>query len=90
MFGNRRSHSANYRNGPRLDSPALVATADQVIEYDSGQPIIKLAMTDMPTKKFGKVPRPDFQIGGWDEPSGEVDIVLPDDPKGEFENSIPF
>jgi hypothetical protein len=32
-----------------------------------GQPIIKLQVTDMPTKKFGKVPRPSFEVIGWDE-----------------------
>ena len=37
-----------------------------------GQPIIKLAKVDMPTKKFGKVPRPQFEIVGWDEPAGDV------------------
>lgn len=29
-----------------------------------GQPIIKLAKVDMPTKKYGKVPRPHFEIAG--------------------------
>jgi hypothetical protein len=38
-----------------------------------GQPIVRLAKADMPTKKFGKVPRPHFEIVGWDEPPSEVD-----------------
>src|SRR5262249_41214056 len=32
-----------------------------------GQPVIRLAKADMPTRKFGKVPRPQFEIIGWDE-----------------------
>jgi hypothetical protein len=32
----------------------------------SGQPIAKLAKTDMLTKKWGKVPRPVFEVVGWD------------------------
>jgi hypothetical protein len=33
----------------------------------SGQPIITLQMLMMPTKKFDDVPRPHFEIVGWDE-----------------------
>jgi hypothetical protein len=31
-----------------------------------GQPIIKLGTAEMPSKKYGKVPRPAFEIVGWD------------------------
>ena len=63
---------------------------------NSGQPIIKLAVGTMPTKKFGKVPRPLFKIVGWDEPSGDIDVLPPDKSRpddaagGDFEDSIPF
>jgi hypothetical protein len=50
-----------------------------------GQPIIKLAKTDMPTKKFGKVPRPLFEIDGWDQNDG-MEVMPPDDvPPAESE-----
>jgi hypothetical protein len=56
-----------------------------------GQPIIKLAKVDMPTKKFGKVPRPHFEIVGWDEPAGDVNETPPAvTSEREFEDEIPF
>jgi hypothetical protein len=59
---------------------------------DCGQPIIQLAAADMPTKKFGKVPRPNFVIVGWDEPSSDSDIEVmpPASSKDEFRDEIPF
>lgn len=61
---------------------------------DCGQPIVKLSKVDMPTKKFGKVPRPDFQIIGWDEPSQDIDVLPPDKGGngggGKFDDEIPF
>jgi hypothetical protein len=38
-----------------------------------GQPVIRLAKAEMPTKKFGKVPRPHFEIVGWDELPSDLD-----------------
>ena len=35
-----------------------------------GLPIVRLGATDMPTKAYGIVPRPDFIIEGWDDASG--------------------
>jgi hypothetical protein len=46
---------------------------------DSGQPIIRLAVGEMPTKKFGKVPCPVFKIVGWDEPPPNIEVLPPDD-----------
>jgi hypothetical protein len=59
---------------------------------DCGQPIIKLGVTDMPTKKFGKVPRPLFWVIDWDEAaSGIVEVMPPDTAsKNEFGDEIPF
>lgn len=34
---------------------------------ESGQPMIRLQKTMMPTKKFGNVPRPLFEVVGWTE-----------------------
>jgi hypothetical protein len=57
-----------------------------------GQPIIKLGVTDMPTKKFGKVPRPMFEVIGWDEAASGIVEVMPPGAvsKNEFGDEIPF
>lgn len=58
-----------------------------------GQPIIKLGVTDMPTKKFGPVPRPEFEVIGWDEAatSGTVEVIAPAAPKSaDPDDEIPF
>ena len=53
-----------------------------------GLPIVRLATTDMPTKAFGPVPRPDFEIVDWDEAAaGGVEVTAPD---GEPNDEIPF
>ncbi len=58
---------------------------------NSGQPIVKLAKAEMPTKKFGKVPRPQFEIIGWDEPSKDIDVAPPaTTSEDEFQDTIPF
>jgi hypothetical protein len=44
---------------------------------------VKLAKAEMPTKKFGRVPRPHFEIVGWDD-------LVGDPPANEFGDSIPF
>ena len=38
---------------------------------ESGQPLIRLQKTMMPTKKFGNVVRPSFEIVGWTNEGGE-------------------
>jgi hypothetical protein len=45
-------------------------------KFGGGLPIIKLATVDMPTK-FGKTPRPLFEIVGWDrqEPTGDMEVI---------------
>jgi hypothetical protein len=56
----------------------------------SGQPIIKLAKAAMPTKNWGDVPRPDFQVLGWDDTSlehKEVDVTTI---KEDLNDDIPF
>ena len=72
-----------------------IATEELVREYarrlkrkrTRALPIVKLASKDMPTNNFGEVPRPYFEIDGWeDAPAG--------DPKesvaGELNDTIPF
>jgi hypothetical protein len=58
-----------------------------------GQPIVKLATTDMPTKRYGKVPRPLFEIVGWDrqEAAGDVNIIPPATSEADFQDDdIPY
>lgn len=56
-----------------------------------GQPVVRLAKAEMPTKKFGKVPRPHFEIVGWDEPPSDIDEGPPPvTSEDEFGISIPL
>lgn len=63
-----------------------------------GQPIIKLEKLMMPTRNYGDVPRPYFEIIGWDEGdavfagSGPDGGGIPDEVlrKQEFQDEIPF
>ena len=52
-----------------------------------GEPKIKLGVADMPTKKYGKVKRPLFEIVGWDDrdPSKEAEVLPPG--SGDFNDS---
>jgi hypothetical protein len=58
-------------------------------------PIVKLASKDMPTKLYGDVPRPHFEIDGWedapDAPIGAVNSGGPNSPvASEMNDEIPF
>jgi hypothetical protein len=78
--------------GRRAVADLCAAYAKRITKNAScGQPIVKLAKTEMPTKKFGRVPRPQFEIVGWDEPSKDIDVMSPPiASEGEFDDSIPF
>lgn len=55
------------------------------------QPLIKLAGAVMPTRMFGDVPRPNFEIIGWDSAKeGIREIKGADTLKDEMEDEIPF
>jgi hypothetical protein len=57
----------------------------------SEQPIIKLSGTVMPTKMFGDVPRPLFEIIGWDSSrEGVREVKAPDTLRQEMDDEIPF
>jgi hypothetical protein len=50
-------------------------------------PIVKLASKDMPTKRFGDVPRPHFEVNGWeDAPAGNGKQTA----ASGLEDEIPF
>lgn len=56
-----------------------------------GQPIVKLAKAEMPTKKFGKVPRPLFEVVRWDDAADDVSPAAPLIAlKHELDDEIPF
>lgn len=53
--------------------------------------VVKLTEAEMPTKKFGKVLRPHFEIVGWDELTGDTNEMPPPvTSEDEFEDEIPF
>jgi hypothetical protein len=57
----------------------------------SEQPVIKLSGAVMPTKMFGDVPRPLFEIIGWDSTrEGVREVKAPDTLKQEMDDEIPF
>jgi hypothetical protein len=57
----------------------------------SEQPVIKLGGAVMPTRMYGDVPRPNFEIVGWDQSrEGIRTIQAPDTLKDEMEDDIPF
>jgi hypothetical protein len=58
-----------------------------------GQPIIKLAKTTFPSKKYGKVLRPLFEVTGWDQQGapGDFDEVIPPvTSETDFQDEIDF
>jgi hypothetical protein len=59
-----------------------------------GQPIIQIGKAMMPTKKWGDVPRPDFEVIGWDDTAVEhkaVDMAAVSlKQSNEFNDEIPF
>jgi hypothetical protein len=72
-----------------------IATEEVVREYarrlkrkgSRALPIVKLAVKQMPTKKFGDVPRPYFEVEGWeDSPAGDAKLSLAKD----FDDAVPF
>lgn len=57
----------------------------------SASPVIKLAAGIMPSRLFGDVPRPVFEIVGWDEQREAVrEVKPPDTLKQEMDDEIPF
>jgi hypothetical protein len=78
--------------GRRAVADLCSTCAKRTKKTGCGQPIIKLATADMPTKKFGKVPRPQFEVVGWDrqEATGDVEVIPPAASEDEFRDEIRF
>jgi hypothetical protein len=81
----------------------MIATEELVREYarrlkrkgSRSLPIVKLASKEMPTKSFGKVPRPYFEVDGWeDAPDAPIGAAVNGGPSapaaGEMNDEIPF
>jgi hypothetical protein len=58
----------------------------------SEQPVIRLGKAKMPTRQWGDVPRPDFEVIGWtgDEHEGIREVKPMDSVKDELDDEIPF
>lgn len=55
-----------------------------------GQPIIMLAKVNMPTKNWGDVPRPSFEVLAWDDTVQVTKEVEVEKVKQDFDDEIPF
>ena len=68
--------TASY-GGKRAVADLCEAYAKRRLRGNNGQPVVKLATVIMPTKNFGPVPRPHFEIDRWDDtaPLGETKAV---------------
>lgn len=58
--------------GRRAVSDLCNSYAKRTLKGHNGQPVIQLATAEMPSKKYGKVPRPFFEIVGWDDAASDV------------------
>jgi hypothetical protein len=57
----------------------------------AAQPIVQLAMAKMPTKMYGDVPRPAFDIVGWTGAEAEaIRDIKPQSIREEINDDIPF
>ena len=83
--------------GRRGVSDLCTAWTKRAKKGNRGQPIMKLGKADMPTKMYGPIPRPHFDIIGWDETPGDnasSPPVASEPPpvasEAEFADEIPF
>jgi hypothetical protein len=54
-------------------------------------PIVRLAVAEMHTKKYGPVPRPEFEITDWEEvAAGSVEVIAPISAADDLNDEIPF
>lgn len=59
----------------------------------TGQPIVTLEVAIMPTKNFGPVQRPKFQISGWDDAANTESapkVHTPEEVDEDMDDRIPF
>ena len=100
--GDRRGRDLRHRVGRRAAAESAIwqsAYAKQKIakrkaNQHGGQPIIQLACAEMQTKNYGKVPRPAFEIVGWDETASregpETSLEKVASVADDMDDEIPF
>lgn len=72
-YGEVRIFVASSLGGRRAVSDVCSAWGRRAARDENcGQPFVKLQKTLMPTKNFGDVPRPLFEIVGWDKPGQDM------------------
>jgi hypothetical protein len=77
--------------GKRAVADLCDAYARRTKKGNVGQPIVRLRTKKMPTKNFGDVPRPLFEVVGWDEvTTGGIPEEPPAADENEFQDKIPF
>ena len=85
--------------GRRAVSELCNAYAKRKLNGRDGQPIVRLATAEMNTKNYGKVPRPAFQIVGWDDSTSAThkisEAAIPVQPEkaaanADINDEIPF
>jgi hypothetical protein len=83
--------------GRQAVSDLCKAYANRKLSGKDGQPVIQLAVGEMPTKNFGKVPRPLLEIVAWDNaesafPEASLAAAIPVQPrtKKAADDEIPF
>lgn len=93
MDGEVRIFVASSFGGRRAVSELCSAYGRRrVKDPNGGQPIIRLQKALMPTRNFGDVPRPLFEIVGWDDGQvrTEQEVDIDKMKKQEFDDEIPF
>ena len=77
--------------GKRAIADLCSAYTTRTKKTGCGQPIVRLATAEMPTKKFGKVPRPLFEIVRWDD-AENIELIEPSPPtlRSDLNDEIPF
>lgn len=90
--GERMIFATSSGGGERAIKEICYEYADRKLRQpDCGQPIVKMQSGTMPSKTYGKVMRPRFDIVGW--ANGDMDIVSIPNPvllKGDLGDEIPF
>jgi hypothetical protein len=89
--------------GRQAVSDLCKAYANRKLSGQDGQPVIQLAVCEMPTKNFGKVPRPLLEIVGWEDaesafPKASLAAAIPVQPRAkkaaakndDMDDEIPF
>jgi len=74
--------------GRRAIADLCSTCAKRAKKSGCGHPIVRLATAEMPTKKFGKVPRPLFEIVRWDQ--GDAEVIPLAVSEDDFRDSIPY